>query len=85
MVTRAGDRHGVGPLSLSQKKACVAVCSMSRQSRTGPMIFRATGGTAEIRPFRPMCAAHKRPNQDAALQILLKDSVAVGEGSIKTP
>lgn len=30
-----------------------------------------------------MCAAHKRPNQDAALQILLKDSVAVGDGPIK--
>lgn len=61
---------------------------MSCHLRTGSMIFRATERrAARLRTddSSHVAPVHKRPNQDAALQILLKDSFAVGEGSIRTP
>lgn len=68
-----------GPTFAVATRACLQhVMSVAN----GPMIFRdEQAGSAEIRRFVP-CGPRptdKRPNQDAAPQILLKDSVAVGE------
>lgn len=78
-----GDRRVVGPLWLSQQKKPVCGMSVSCQSRErAPMIFkRRQAGSAGIRRLVP-CGplARKRPNQDAAPQILLEDSLACRRG-----
>lgn len=65
------------------RKSLPAACQMSCQSRErAPMVFkRPRAGSAGIRRFVP-CGplARKRPNQDAALQILLEDSLACRRG-----
>lgn len=65
------------------RKSLSAACQMSCQLRErAPMIFnRSQAGSAGIRRFVP-CGplAHKRPNQDAALQILLKDPLYCRRG-----
>lgn len=70
----------VGPLSLSQKKKACLQHVMSPANGLHDLQSERQATRLRSDDSSHVAPVHKRPNQDAALQILLKDSFACRRG-----